>query len=86
MNVWGTSRRFQVFCDNNSMVMNSYNAESKLNKENNSLAYHYTRWSVATKIIRVGWIDGKESLADVYTLKFWLPLLENIYLGTGPIE
>ena len=56
-----------IFCDNNSVVMNSSNVESKLNKKNNSLAYHYTRWSVAAGIIRVGWIDGKENLADVYT-------------------
>ena len=56
-----------MFCDNNSVVMNSSNVESKLNKKHNSLAYHYTRWSVAAGIIRVGWVDGKENLADVYT-------------------
>ena len=57
----------EVFCDNNSVVLNSSNVESKLNKKNNSLAYHYTRWSVAAGIIRVGWIDGKENLADAFT-------------------
>lgn len=33
----------EVFCDNNSVVLNSSNVESKLNKKNNSLQYHYTR-------------------------------------------
>ena len=68
----------EVFCDNNSVVLNSSNVESKLNKKNNSLAYHYTRWSVAAEIIRVGWIDGKENLADVFTKI--LPVLVREYL------
>ena len=67
-----------IFCDNNSVVLNSSNVESKLNKKNNSLAYHYTRWSVAAEIIRVAWIDGKENLADVFTKI--LPIIVREYL------
>ena len=57
----------EVFCDNNSVVLNTSQVESKLNKKHNALAYHAVRWAVAAAIIRVGWIDGKENYADAYT-------------------
>ena len=57
----------EVFCDNNSVVLNTSQVESKLNKKHNALAYHAIRWAVAAGIVRIGWIDGKENLADAYT-------------------
>ena len=57
----------EVFCDNNSVVLNTSQVESKLNKKHNALAYHAVRWAVAAGIIRVGQIDGKENYADAYT-------------------
>ena len=57
----------EVFCDNNAVVLNSSNVKSKLNKKHNQLAYNAVRWAVAAQIIRVGWIDTKENLADAMT-------------------
>ena len=57
----------EVFCDNNSVVLNTTQVESKLNKKHNSLAYHATRWAVAASIIRIAWIDGKDNIADAMT-------------------
>ena len=57
----------EVFCDNNSLVLNTSNVESKLNKKHNSLAYHAIRWSVAAEIMRVAWIDGNENISDAMT-------------------
>jgi len=37
----------QVFCNNESVVKNSSQVESVLNKKHNSIAYHYVRWNVA---------------------------------------
>ena len=54
----------QILCDNESVVKNSTKLESVLNKKHNSIAYHYTRWNCAAGIIQVGWISGKENLAD----------------------
>ena len=57
----------EIFCDNNAVVMNASRVESKLNKKHNQLAYNAVRWAVAAEIIRVGWIDSKENLADAMT-------------------
>ena len=68
----------EVFCDNNAVVLNASRVESKLSKKHNQLAYNAVRWAVAAGIIRVGWIDGKENLADAMTKI--LPLLIRQYL------
>ena len=57
----------EVFCDNNSVVLNTSRVESKLNKKHNSLAFHAIRWAVAAAILRVAWIDGKENISDAFT-------------------
>ncbi|KAI2503237.1 Reverse transcriptase (RNA-dependent DNA polymerase) [Fragilaria crotonensis] len=36
-----------VFCDNESVVKNTSNVESTLNKKHSSVAYHFCRWSAA---------------------------------------
>ena len=46
---------------------NSSRIESALNKKHCSLAYHFTRYSVAAGIIRVGKVDSDENLADAFT-------------------
>jgi hypothetical protein len=63
-----------VFCDNESVVKNSTNVESVLNKKKSSIAYHYVRWVVAAGVITVTWgvitvtwIKSEENLADVFT-------------------
>ena len=57
----------EVFCDNNSLVLNTSNVESKLNRKHNLLAFHAIRWSVAAEIMRVAWIEGRENISDAMT-------------------
>ena len=58
----------EVFCfDNNSLVLNTSNVESKVNKKHNSLAFYAIRWSVVAEIMRVAWLSGKENISDAMT-------------------
>ena len=56
-----------VFCDNQSVVTNSSVPASVLNKRHNAICYHSVREVQAAGIIRIGWIDGKFNLADLFT-------------------
>ena len=56
-----------LFCDNESVVKNSTNVDSTLNKKHSSVAYHFARWCVAAGICTLGWIPSTENLADVFT-------------------
>ena len=56
-----------VFCDNESVVKNTNNVESTLNKKYSQIAYHFVCWCVAAGIVSVTWINGKENLADALT-------------------
>ena len=48
-------------------VNNSSKIESTLNKKHKSAAYHSVRWTVAAKVMVVGWIDTTSDLADAFT-------------------
>jgi hypothetical protein len=63
----------QVLCDNESVVKNSTKFESSLNKKHNSIPYHVTRNAVAARMITVGWINGKENLANALTKRLSAP-------------
>ena len=56
-----------VIADNDSVVKNSSKIDSSLNKKHSSIAYHAVRWSVAARIMRVGWIQSEENIADAMT-------------------
>ena len=56
-----------VFCDNQSVVNNTTNVESKLHKKHNSLAYHAVRWAVSASIIRIAKIPSSMNIADALT-------------------
>jgi len=56
-----------VFCDNESVVKNTTNVESTLNKKHSSVAYHHCRWSVAAGIITVTHISTHDNIADCFT-------------------
>ena len=56
-----------VYCDNESVVKNTTNVESTLNKKHSSIAYHHCRWSVAAGIITLAHISTHENLADCFT-------------------
>ena len=57
----------RVFNDNQSAVKNSSRVESTLTKRHNQLAYHLTRWAVATGSVIVSWIPTNGMLADPLT-------------------
>jgi hypothetical protein len=56
-----------VFCDNESVVINSTQPESCLKKKHNAIAYHRVRESQAAGTIRIAKEDGKTNLADGFT-------------------
>jgi hypothetical protein len=56
-----------VYCDNNSVVMNSTAPASTLKKKSNSIAYHAVRWSVAAEEMRVTHVASEDNLADILT-------------------
>ena len=56
-----------VFCDNESVVKNTTNVESTLNKKHSSVAYHHCRWSVAAGIITITHISTHDNIADCFT-------------------
>ena len=57
----------RVFNDNQSVVKNSSRVESTLTKRHNQLAYHVTRWAIATGSVIVSWIPTNSMLADPLT-------------------
>jgi hypothetical protein len=56
-----------VFCDNESVVKNTTNVESTLNKKHSSVAYHHCRWSVAAGVITLAHIRTHDNIADCFT-------------------
>ena len=56
-----------IFCDNETVVKNSTNVDSQLNKKHSSVAYHFTRWCVAAGVAALSWIETAENLADAFT-------------------
>jgi hypothetical protein len=56
-----------VYCDNNSVVINSSRPASTLKKKSNSIAYHYVRESVARDEQRVTYENTTTNLADLLT-------------------
>ena len=56
-----------IYCDNRSVVTNSSVPTSVLNKRHNAICYHRVREAQAAGTIRVGWIEGKDNVADLFT-------------------
>mmetsp|Transcript_12115 Transcript_12115/g.18272 ORF Transcript_12115/g.18272 Transcript_12115/m.18272 type:complete len:114 (-) Transcript_12115:147-488(-) len=56
-----------VFCDNQSVTNNVSIPTSLLNKKHNAICYHKVRECVASGWLRVGWIETKKNLADLFT-------------------
>ena len=67
-----------ILCDDESVVNNCSKIESVLNKKHSSIAYHAVRWAVAAGIVRIGWINTNENLADAMTKR--LPAIKRDYL------
>ena len=42
-----------ILCDNNSVVTNTSNTESSLNKKHSLIAYHFSKWNVAAGVCKI---------------------------------
>ena len=69
----------KVLCDNESVVKNSRDFESTLNKKHNSIAYHLVRWNVAAEAIQIGWIASGKNIADAMTKRLTKETRENLF-------
>jgi hypothetical protein len=67
-----------VFCDNNSVVINSSVPESTLKKKHVSICYHRVREACAMKMIRISYENTKTNLADCLTKNLPGPTLKGI--------
>jgi hypothetical protein len=56
-----------VYCNNNSVIMNSTAPASTLKKKSNSIAYHTVQWAVAADEMRVTHIASEDNIADILT-------------------
>jgi hypothetical protein len=57
----------RILCDNKSVVTNTSNVESSLNKKHSSITYHFSRWNVAAGVCQIAWIPTGDNLADAMT-------------------
>ena len=57
----------RILCDDQAVVKNSSNVESKLNEKHSAVACHFARWNVAAKVCSMGWIPTKDDVADGMT-------------------
>jgi hypothetical protein len=56
-----------TLCDNDTTIRNSTIPESTLKKKHNAIAYHRVREAVAADILRIGYINSQDNLADMFT-------------------
>jgi len=67
-----------IFCDNNSVVINATIPTSPLKKKHSAIAYHRVRESIAAGIMRVAKVKTDENLADSFTKSLPGPKLRYI--------
>jgi len=56
-----------VFCDNNSVVLNATRPKTVLKKKHNAICYHLTRESIAEGTIHMAKEDTETNMADLLT-------------------
>ncbi len=56
-----------IYCDNNSVVINSSKLESVLKNKHNLIVYHRVREAVAANTIRIAKEDQETNIADMLT-------------------
>ena len=62
-----------VMRDNKSVQTNASVPTSQLGKKHNAICYHKVRENVAAGVIRVGWVNSEDNLADLFTKVLNLP-------------
>jgi rhodanese-related sulfurtransferase len=67
-----------VFCDNNSVVINASTPESTLKKKHIAICYHMVREAAAANILCVAKILGTKNLSDVLTKNLPGPQLREL--------
>ena len=68
-----------ILCDNNSVVTNTSNVESSLNKKHSSIAYHFSRWNVAAGVCRIAWVPTGENIADAMTKRLSIGVRDHLF-------
>jgi hypothetical protein len=68
-----------VYCDNQSVVKNTTNIESTLNRKHSSVAYHHCRWSVAAGVITLAHINTHDNIADSFTKRLSVSTRNHLY-------
>ena len=56
-----------ILCDNESVVKNTSNVESSLNKKHSDIAYHFSRWNMAAGVCTIPWIPTRVNISDAIT-------------------
>mmetsp|Transcript_1851 Transcript_1851/g.3790 ORF Transcript_1851/g.3790 Transcript_1851/m.3790 type:complete len:88 (-) Transcript_1851:380-643(-) len=56
-----------VYCDNKSVINNTFIPESTLQKKSNSIAYHFVHEGCAKEELRICYVDIHSNLADLMT-------------------
>ena len=68
-----------VYRDNKRAVLNFIKVEYNVDKNHNSVVYHFICNAVAASILSVAWIDGKENLADTFTKHLLAPTRKYLF-------
>ena len=56
-----------ILCDNESVVKNTSNVESSLNKKHSVIAFHFSIWNVAAGVCTIDWIPTGGDISDAMT-------------------
>lgn len=67
-----------VFCNNNSVVINSTIPKSTLKKKHNAIAYHRVHKAVAAQMLQIAKVHTSENLADLLTKQLSVVYLKNL--------
>ncbi len=67
-----------VFCNNNSVVINSTILKSTLKKKHNAIAYHRVHKAVAAQMLQIAKVHTSENLADLLTKPLSVVYLKNL--------
>lgn len=67
-----------VFCNNNSVVINSTIPKSTLKKKHNAITYHRVHKAVAAQMLQIAKVHTSENLADLLTKQLSVVYLKNL--------
>ena len=56
-----------ILCDNESVVKNTSDVKSSLNKKHSDIAYNFSRWNMAAGVCTIAWIPTGENIYDAMT-------------------